>query len=93
MVIRYRSRTDVVYHILQITRSERNGAGISEIWDGSFLNYRQLEDYLNLLTDNDLLQYDLETQRFNVTEKGHRLIDVYDEIDMEMEQQDEIQLV
>jgi predicted transcriptional regulator len=34
-----------------------------------------------MLTQNDLLSYDLDTRTFKTTEKGLRLIEVYNQMD------------
>ena len=42
-----------------------------------FLNYSQMKRYLSVLTDSNLLSYDLVSQTFKTTEKGLRFLDSY----------------
>jgi predicted transcriptional regulator len=42
----------------------------------AFLSYYQLNQYLTVLTEGDLLRYDLHTQTFKTTEKGVRFLDI-----------------
>jgi hypothetical protein len=39
-----------------------------------------MKDYLMVLTQNDLISYDLDTQTFKTTEKGLRFIEVYSQM-------------
>ncbi|MDQ3873532.1 MAG: winged helix-turn-helix domain-containing protein [Thermoproteota archaeon] len=45
------------------------------------INYDQLRQYLKILTENELLSYDLESHTFKTTEKGLRFLDTYNKID------------
>ncbi len=45
------------------------------------LSYQQMENYLLLLTENDLLYYDKETGTFKATGKGVMFLDIYNELD------------
>ena len=67
---KYRSRTEIMCDILQSARSDGNGAGKTKIMYNAFLSYNQLKEYLTILIDNGLLQYDIGNQRFRITEKG-----------------------
>lgn len=44
----------------------------------AFLNPDQMKDYLTFLTESDLLRYDKEMRIFKTSEKGHRLLELYD---------------
>ncbi len=57
------------------------GATQTKIMYSAFLSYSQLKEYLMVLTQNDLLSYDLNTRTFKTTEKGLRFIDAHDQID------------
>jgi predicted transcriptional regulator len=74
----YRSRMDIVSKILQVANG---GAAKTKIMYSAFLSYSQMKEYLMMLTQNDLLSYDLNTQTFKTTEKGLRLIEVYNQMD------------
>ena len=49
-----------------------NGSNIkkTKIMTSTFLSYHQLNEYLRILTERDLLRYDLDTRTFKTTEKG-----------------------
>jgi predicted transcriptional regulator len=74
----YRSRMDIVSKILQVANG---GAAKTKIMYSAFLSYSQMKEYLMMLTQNDLLSYDLDTRTFKTTEKGLRLIEVYNQMD------------
>ena len=41
------------------------------------LNHPQLKQYWTVLTEADLLSYDLDTQTFKITEKGLKFLNAY----------------
>ena len=89
--MKYRSRTEIVSQILEIAngRSGSNSCGITKtkIMYNAFLSYAQLKEYLTILTDNGLLSYDLDTRTFKTTEKGHRFVQVHNEVGNVMKEQ------
>jgi predicted transcriptional regulator len=72
--MKYRTRTEIIRDILQTARSAGNGAGKTQLMYNAFLSYRQIGEYLTILFDSDLLQYDFDTRRFRITEKGHSFL-------------------
>ena len=48
------------------------------------LSYAQLKEYLQVLTQNSLLSYDLDTQTFETTEKGLRFLKTYNQMGEEI---------
>ena len=77
---KYRSRTEIIHDILQTASSDGNGVGKTRIMYNAFLSYHQVRDYLTILVDNGLLRYDLTNQKFRITEKGHRFLQLCDQI-------------
>jgi predicted transcriptional regulator len=80
-----RNRTEIVTDILEIVREGRRhgidgGVGKTAIMCRASLSYSQLKEYLRILTDNDLISYDIETMGFKTTEKGLRMIDAYNHL-------------
>ncbi len=67
------SRIDIVFQILEAANS---GAVRTDI-EATFLSHAQLKEYLSMLVDNGLLDYDAEEQRFKTTESGHRFLQKY----------------
>ena len=78
--MQHRDRTEITRHILDIA----NGAeGITQtkLMYRAFLSYKQLKEYLTLLTESDLLSYDSLTHTYKTTEKGFRLLQLYNQLD------------
>jgi predicted transcriptional regulator len=77
--MKYRSRIDIMSQILEIANG--GDATKSKIVYKAFLSYSQLREFLTVLTANDLLSYDLNTHTFKTTEKGLRLLKIYNQMD------------
>jgi predicted transcriptional regulator len=77
--MKYRSRTDIISQILEIANG--GDATKSKIIYKAFLSYSQLREFLTVLTEGDLLRYDLDTQTFKTTEKGLRFLEAYNLMD------------
>jgi predicted transcriptional regulator len=75
--MKYRSRTEIVCNILDATNG---GATKTKIMYAAFLSYAQLKEYLSVLIDNSLLEYNNGTQTFKTTEKGLNYLKMYREI-------------
>ena len=76
MQAKYRSRTEILYSILEATNG---GASKTRIMYRAFLSYAQLQSYLIVLLDNGLVSYDQTKQIYNVTEKGIRFAKLCDQ--------------
>jgi predicted transcriptional regulator len=76
--MKYRSRIDIMNHILEAA----NGGDVTKtkIMYNAFVSYAQMREYLMLLTENELLHYDVNTRTFKTTEKGLRFLDTYSRI-------------
>jgi predicted transcriptional regulator len=73
--MKYRSRSDITAQILE---SANGGATKTKIMYKAFLSYAQLKEYLSILIENNLIDYEKETNSYKTTAKGHRLIKLYD---------------
>src|ERR671922_1911527 len=73
--MKYRSRIEIMSHILEAANG--GGATRTKIMYKAFLSFIQLREFLMVLTQSDLLSYDLDTQTFKTTEKGLRFLDAY----------------
>ena len=82
-----RSRTEIVYQILEIVRRAGNGAGKTKIMYSALLSSAQLKEYLNVLTESDLLRYDSAMRMFKITGKGVRFLEIYNRIGDVIEEQ------
>ena len=75
-----RSRFDILGEILEVA-NERSGTTRTKIMYRAFLSYGQMKGYLTTLTENNLLNYDVDTQTFKTTEKGLRFLGTYNQMD------------
>ena len=76
--MKYRSRTDIVGLILE---AANGGATKTKIMYKAFLSYAQLKEYLTVLLQNDVLEYEEGKQNFRTTEKGLRLLQMHNQFD------------
>ena len=77
MIVKYRSRTEIVAMILE---AANGGATKTKIMYKAFLSYNQLKECLTILIENNLLEYIDGTQTFKTTEKGLNCLKMYREI-------------
>jgi predicted transcriptional regulator len=75
--MKHRSRTDIIVSMLDAARHE---ATKTKIMYSSYLSSNQLRPYLELVTKNGLLAYDSTRQRYTTTDKGLRLLELYNAI-------------
>ena len=54
----------------------------------AFLNHTQLQEYLRILTEEDLIKYDGQTRTFKTTEKGLSFLRAYAQIDHAMKERE-----
>ncbi|MFL6498277.1 MAG: winged helix-turn-helix domain-containing protein [Nitrososphaera sp.] len=76
---KYRDRIDRMSQILDAA----NGGNITKtkIMYKALLSYDQMKEYVAILTEEDLLCYDKDTQTFKTTEKGLRFLVAYNQMD------------
>lgn len=75
--MKYRSRTDIVSQILE---AANGGSSKTKIMYGAYLSYAQLKEYLTVLVENGLLEYQLTEQKYRTTEKGIKFLKTYSQI-------------
>jgi predicted transcriptional regulator len=75
--MRYRNRTDIAALILD---AADGGTAKTKIMYRAFLSYAQLKEYLGVLLENGLLQYQEGEQHFKTTEKGMRFLELYNQV-------------
>jgi predicted transcriptional regulator len=78
--MQYRDRTEIIRQILEVANDAVNITRTKLMYN-AFLSYSQLKEYLTLLIKRDLLSYDSITQTYKITEKGLKLLQVYNELD------------
>jgi predicted transcriptional regulator len=72
-----RSRTEIMSMILD---SVSSGATKTKIMYKAYLSYSQLKEYLSFMEQNELIRYEVGAQLYRITEKGIKLMHIYQEI-------------
>ncbi|MGI0088674.1 MAG: DUF4364 family protein [Nitrosotalea sp.] len=75
--MKYRSRTEIVSMILD---SASAGATKTKIMYKAFLSYTQLKEYLSYMEGNELIRYEEGSQLYKITDKGRKVMHLYEEI-------------
>ena len=75
--MKYRSRTEIVSNILE---AANGGVTKTKIMYKAFLSYNQLNEYLSILIENNLIEYLDGTQTYKTTEKGLNLLKIHNEM-------------
>jgi predicted transcriptional regulator len=76
--MKYRSRTEIIAAMLQISN---NGATKTRIMYGAYLSYSQVKEYLGFLLQRALLHYEEDRAVYTLTTKGMNFLRAYEEID------------
>jgi len=58
----------------------KGGTTKTKIMYSAFLSYSQLKDYLDILIENNLIEYLEGTQTYKTTEKGLNFLKIHSEI-------------
>ena len=66
--MKYRSRSEIVAIILE---AANGGTTRTRIMYKAFLSFAQLKEYLSMLLEKGLIEYEEGTRRYKTTEKGH----------------------
>ena len=72
-----RSRTEIVSNILD---AANGGITKTKIMYFAFLSYNQLNEYLSILIENNLLEYLDGTNKFKTSEKELHFLKMYNEL-------------
>jgi predicted transcriptional regulator len=80
--MKYRSRSDIVGLILE---AANGGATKTKIMYKSFLSFAQLRDYLSMLTEQRLVEYDEVGHIFKTTTKGLQVLQLQNQINEEFD--------
>jgi predicted transcriptional regulator len=76
------TRLDIVSQILEVANSGGSGDGATKnklMYEVS-ISHAQLNEYVMILTERDLLHYDRQTHTFRITEKGLRFLKTYNQM-------------
>ena len=74
--MKYRSRTEIVGLILDAANG--GAATKTKIMYKAFLSFAQLREYLTMLQDNELIEYEGGKHAYRTTEKGMKLLELYE---------------
>jgi predicted transcriptional regulator len=74
--MKYRSKLDIFDDILEAA-NESGGTVRTKIMYRAFLSHTQLKEYLQALSEKDLVRYDVDTHTFKTTKKGLEFLDTY----------------
>jgi predicted transcriptional regulator len=77
--MKYRSRTDIVHLILEAANG--GAATKSKIMYKAFLSFGQLKEYLMVLMENDLLEYEDGQNTYRTTSKGIKLLQIFNNME------------
>jgi predicted transcriptional regulator len=77
IVMKYRSRTDIVSQILE---AANGGTTKTKIMYKAYLSYAQLKEYLSVLVENGLLEFEKGNQSYKTTSKGLLFLKTYSQI-------------
>ena len=75
----YRTKTEILTQFLQAA-CVHNGISTTHLMYNTFVPHTQVKEYVGLLAQNELLDYDLTTRTYKVTEKGMKALDSYKEL-------------
>jgi predicted transcriptional regulator len=76
-IYRYRNRIDIIAELLNVACG---GTTKTKMMYKVMLSYGQLKEYLQMLTENDLIVYDNANQRFSTTHKGFEFVKRYEDL-------------
>jgi len=76
--MKYRSRSDIVELLLDAANG--GGATKTKLMYKAYLSFNQLREYLALLIENGLIEYEGD-QTYRTTEKGMRVLHLQNEMD------------
>jgi predicted transcriptional regulator len=79
--VKYRSRTDIVASILQSAAREGGGIGVTRLMYTSFLSYNQVSQYVKIIKENGLLNYDASTGKYTISAKGSKYLELHSKMD------------
>jgi len=88
--VKYRSRSDIIGLLLNAANGGR--ATKTKLMYSAFISFNQLREYLSLLVENGLIQYEEGTHTYRTTEKGIRFLHIQNKIDEVAPIQREIKL-
>lgn len=75
--MKYRSRTDIVSQILE---AANGGTTKTKIMYKAYLSYAQLKEYISVLVESGLLDYEQGKNTYKTTARGMQFLKAYERI-------------
>jgi predicted transcriptional regulator len=75
--VKNRGRTEIVATILESAGSRFDGVSTTKIANDASTSYSQINRYLKLLMKERLLDRDVKSKKYIITEKGRTFLDLY----------------
>ena len=75
--MKYRGRTEIIEMVLE---ASRDGATKTKIMYKAYLSYTQVKEYLSLMLENELIEYEEGSHIYRTTQKGLHFLQAYGEI-------------
>lgn len=72
-----RDRINIIRLILEVSNEVDYAKRTTKIMYKVLVNHPQLKEYWTVLTESDLLSYDIDTEKFKTTEKGLKFLKAY----------------
>jgi predicted transcriptional regulator len=76
--VKYRSRSEIVGLLLDAANG--GGATKTKLMYRAYLSFNQLREYLALLVENELMEYEEGMRTYRTTEKGIRLLQIQNQM-------------
>ena len=77
--MKYRSRSEIIGLLLNAANG--GGATKTKLMYSAFISFNQLREYLSLMVENGLVQYEEGMHTYKTTERGMRLLHIQNKID------------
>ena len=77
--MKYRSRSEIIGLLLNAAIG--GGATKTKLMYSAFISFNQLREYLSLMVENGLVQYEEGMHTYKTTERGMRLLHIQNKID------------
>jgi predicted transcriptional regulator len=78
--MKYRGRSEIVRLILEAANTGE-GANRTRLMYSSYLSFNQLKEYLRILQENGLIDYQAERRCYRITEKGTKLLELQNKLE------------
>ena len=75
--LEHRSKAEIISQILEVAKLDLNGIGKTKIMYFTNLSFAQSKEYLQLVLDRELLEYDKAGKRYRLTQKGVEYLEMF----------------